>query len=67
MNVNIRKGERKIVLLKRERQTLTDAKALLAELANIGGDSAEHANNAAEAIQDTLEALLGDPAVVPPY
>lgn len=67
MNVNIRKGERKIVLLKRERQTLADAKALLAELANIGGEVADDAEKAAEAIADALAALDGTKAVAPTY
>jgi hypothetical protein len=67
MNVNIRKGERKIVLLKRERQTLTDAKALLAELANIGGEVADDAEAAADKINDVLLVLDGKVAVAPPY
>ena len=67
MNVNIRKGERKIVLLKRERQTLADAKALLAELANIGGEVADDAEVAADKINEVLDALDGKVPVAPPY
>ena len=67
MNVNIRKGERKIVLLKRERQVLRDAEELLVELSRIGGDAAQSAEKAANAIEETRDYLDGKLPVEAPY
>ena len=67
MNVNIRKGERKIVLLKRERQILEDAKALLVELSCIGGNVADDSEVASDKIGEVLDALDGKVPVAPPY
>jgi hypothetical protein len=67
MRINISKGGRKIELTKRERQTLREAKALLAELANVGGDAAKPAGDAEEAMTEVLDVLNGAVPVAPPY
>jgi hypothetical protein len=67
MRINISKGGRKIELTKRERQTLREAKALLAELANVGGDAAKPAGDAEESLGDVLAVLNGEVLVAPPY
>ena len=67
MRINISKGGRKIELTKRERQTLREAKALLAELANVGGDAAKPAADAEEAMGDVLDVLNGAVPLAPPY
>jgi hypothetical protein len=58
MRINISKGGRKIELTKRERQTLTDAKALLSEL-EAQREASGRADDAAVAIEDVLNGLAG--------
>jgi hypothetical protein len=65
MRINISKGGRKIELTKRERQTLTDAKALLSEL-EAQREASGRADDAAVAIEDVLNGLAGTGTLVGP-
>lgn len=58
----------KIELTKRERQTLTDAKALLLQIAKHGPAAVtDSANDCAECIGEAMDALDGKVPVAPPY
>jgi hypothetical protein len=70
MQIVINKQGRKVKLTKRETDLLTDAKALLCELAQSGGrDITTDADQAAEALGHTLVAVAnqGKELAAPPY
>jgi hypothetical protein len=66
MRINTKTG--KIELLKRERQTLTEAVALLLQISKHGDNSVvDTANDCAECIGEIQERLDGKELVAPPY